>query len=214
LLRFADVLSRHVEFMTAHGVPEPVARDAVGELIYDARCQAQAANYDRAPSMARRLQIPYMNIHLPLDEIGRKRMVAVVDSLDPAATVKELLGAFEHRLPECRAAATEIELRVGLASHPIGHAAVIHAAGTNGGIPVARALYNHGVDTVIYIHCSGPDSRRLNQDFHDQGRNLIVIGHMTGDSLGINPFAEELISRGLDVTCMSGIIRNENLQIP
>jgi hypothetical protein len=206
-LNFPEVLRRHVDFMLELGVPEAVADGAVRDLIHDARCRAHASNYDRAPAMARRLGMPYMNIHLPLDEIGRRRMLEVVGGLAPEQSVGELLEALGRELPECRLAATDLELRVGLAPNPIGRAAVIHAAGTNGGYSVGRALFEHGIKTLIYIHCGGADSRRLQKEFHDRDCNLVITGHMTGDSIGINPFVDALISRGLEVVCMSGIIR-------
>ena len=34
----------------------------------------QIANYDHAPSFARLIDMPYMNIHLALDEVGRQMM--------------------------------------------------------------------------------------------------------------------------------------------
>ena len=206
MLGFPEVLTRHVEMMTEHGVPQDVAESAIAERIYDARCQAQIANYDHAPSIARLLGIAYMNVHLPLDEIGRRRMVAVAQTLSADSTVQELVDAFYAELSEFRSAQTRIEVRVGDPSHPIGRVVVSHACGTNGGYPVAKAYFEHGIDTVIYIHCGGPDSRRLKAEFEGKGKNLIVTGHIASDSLGINPFIEALEARGLRVTRASGVI--------
>jgi putative NIF3 family GTP cyclohydrolase 1 type 2 len=205
-LGFPDVLERHVEMMIEHGVPREVAEEAMEERIYDARCHAQIANYDHAPSFARLLNIAYMNIHLPLDEVGRARMASVVEKLSPGSSVKELVDAFYAELGEFHNAQTHIDVRVGEVNNPIGRAVVSHACGTNGGYPVAKAYYEHGIDTVIYIHCSGPDSRRLKAQFEGKGKNLIITGHIASDSLGINPFIAELERRGLEVTRVSGLV--------
>ncbi len=206
-LRFPEVLHRHVEMMIEHGVPKEVAEQAMAERIYDARCQAQMANYDHAPSCARLLKIAYMNIHLPLDEIGRKRLLASVAKLRPQSTVGELIERFTQDMSEFRNAHTQIELRVGRLENKLGRVVVSHACGTNGGYPVAKAYFEHGIDTVIYIHCSGSDSRRLKQEFEAKNKNLIVTGHIASDSLGINPFIAELERRGMRVTRASGVVR-------
>ena len=66
---------------------------------------------------------------------------------------------------------------------------------------VARACFEDGVDTAFDIHIDGPDLQRLRAD----GRgNLIVTGHLAGDSLGFTPFLAALRSRGLEVTTFSG----------
>ncbi len=208
-LHFPEVLHRHVEMMIAHGVPEDVAEQAMAERIYDARCQAHIANYDHAPSFARMLNLAYMNVHLPLDEIGRKLMLTSVEKLRPENTVRELIARFQSDMSEFKNAQTQIEVRVGKPENQIGRVAVSHACGTNGGYPVAKAYFEHGMDTVIYIHCAGPDSRRLQQEFQAKNKNLIVTGHIASDSLGINSFIAELEKRGLRVTRASGVVPPE-----
>jgi hypothetical protein len=207
VLDFPDVMTRLVEFMKEHGVPDEKARKAVDSKIFNTRCMVHQSNFDRATSAARLLGMPYMNIHLPLDEIGRKRMVDAASGLGPGQTVADLVQRFLEKLPEFREAPTEIDIRVGAPSAPLGSIAIIHAGGTNGGYPVASTLYDHGVDTVVYIHCSGADSEKLRDEYQDKGRNLVITGHMVSDSLGINPFVDELERRGMEVRCMSGIIR-------
>ena len=205
-LNFPDVLNRHIEMMVAHGVPPDVAEEAMRDRIFDARCHAQIANYDHAPSFARLLDLPYMNVHLPLDEVGRKRMAQVVEALGPDARVQDLIDAFYEAFGEFRNADTRIDVRVGSPSNPLGKVVVAHACGTNGGYPVAKAYFEHGVDTVVYIHCAGPDSRRLKEEFEGRGKNLVVTGHIASDSLGINPFIAELEKRGLEVQRVSGVL--------
>ena len=205
-LNFPRVLDRHVEMMVEHGVPRNEAEAAMAEKIYDARCRAQIANYDHAPSFARLLDIGYMNVHLALDEVGRRMMAATVERFSADDSVESLIDGLYEDHGEFRNAATEIDLRVGHPDNPIGKAVVAHACGTNGGYPVARAYFRHGVDTVIYIHCIGPDSRQLKDEFESRGKNLVITGHIASDALGIHPFLDELESRGLSVTRVSGLI--------
>ena len=198
------IFLRHVEFMTAAGVPEDAALAAVAEKVEGLKLRGQAANYDHVPSAARLLGMPFMNIHAPLDELGRRRMREQVDTALAAghATAGDVVETL-RALPEMRAAPTTVQLVMGNAGDPVRKVAVAHGAYTNGGYPVAHTCFTHGVDLVVYIHIDFGELQRLRAE----GRgNLIVTGHLAGDSLGFTPFLRELRRRGLEVTTFSGVI--------
>ncbi len=198
------VFLRHVEFMTAAGVPEDAALAAVAEKVEALKLRGQVANYDHVPSAARLLGIPFMNIHAPLDEVGRRRMREQVDGVlgRGDATAGDLVAALSA-LPEMRSAPTAVQLVLGEATAPVRKAVVAHGAYTNGGYPVARTSFAHGVEAVIYIHIDYAELQRLRTD----GRGaLIMTGHLAGDSLGFTPFVHKLRRRGLEVTTFSGVI--------
>lgn len=198
-LNFWQVLWRHAELMVGYGVPEDVAQAAAAELVREHRLVNQARNYLRLPAFARALGLAYMNIHTPLDEIGRKRLVQAVAEIPHTAKVADLLAHLRRRFGEFRNAASDMEVVVGSSENPVGKVAVIHGAGTNGGYPVAKALFDHGVDTVVYIHIRPHEAHRLAQEYGGKGKNLVVTGHIASDSLGINPFLERLRELGLEV---------------
>ncbi len=204
-LGFHRVLYRHVDQMIAAGVPEEVARATIEETAAARRVLDSMANYDHDPSIARLLDMPYLNIHTPLDEIGRRRMAACAAAVLPDATVGDLVRRLRETFGEFRSAATEIEVPVGSASHRVGRVVVAHAAGTNGGYPVAKAYFAHGVDTVLYIHCRPDEARRLHEEF-GATKSLVVTGHIASDSVGINPYVDRLRREGLEVATASGVL--------
>jgi len=204
-LQFFKVLYRHLDQMRAAGVPEEVAQTIIDELAEEHKAKAAMSNYDHDPSVARLLDLPYMNIHTPLDEIGRRRMQTAADEFPATGTIAGLITHFYESFGEFRNADTEIELRIGKPDNTIGKVVMSHGAGTNGGYPVAKAYFDHGVDTVIYIHCRPTDSKKLIEEFGDS-KNLIVTGHIVSDSIGINPFIERLREERIEVTTLSGII--------
>lgn len=204
-INFHHVLDRHVRQMTSAGVPLGVATDAIARVIEEKRIINSMRNYDHAPSIARMLDIAYMNVHTPLDEIGRKRMADAASSLSPDDTVADLIEHFQNTFGEFRHALTAIEPFLGSADNRLGRVVVSHGAGTNGGYRVAKAYFDHGIDTVIYIHCLPPDITKLREEY-PQGKNLIVTGHIASDSVGINPFIAALRAKGIEVTAISGII--------
>jgi putative NIF3 family GTP cyclohydrolase 1 type 2 len=207
VLDFPRVLVRGVELMTESGVPEEMARQTIQPAIARAMLRAQAANHDHAPSIARLLRMPFMNVHLPLDEYGRRVMNQAVaqhfTTLDREPLVGDVVAALQT-IPEIRDAPTRVMVPVGRLDNPAGRAAVYHGAGTNGGFAVAQTLFAHGVGTVVYIHLAPEDAERLRSLPAPSG-NVVVSGHIASDLIGINRLVRELEQRGVEVVKMSGV---------
>ena len=121
-------------------------------------------------------------------------MVKHTKGLDEKATVGQLQSRIRE-LPEYKKAETKIEVRLGSAKNKMGKLAVSHAAYTNGGYDVAKAYYNNGVGTITYIHISDADLSKLRAD--GKG-NMLVLGHIASDWLGINPLLRELERNGVE----------------
>ncbi len=199
IIDYHKVFERHVEQMVEAGVPRKEAEQAVRRKRDALEVENHTRNYGHAVSVARLLKMPYMNIHAPLDEIGRRRMmkqVKLATDRNTNATVGDVVDALQ-KLPEFEKAQTEIKIRLGRASNKAGKVVVSHAAGTNGGYEVAKTYFKHGVSTLIYIHISSADLERLKAD---GAGNLIITGHIASDSIGINPFLAALEERGMCVT--------------
>jgi putative NIF3 family GTP cyclohydrolase 1 type 2 len=207
-LRFPEVLTRQIELMIEHGVPVEAARNAAQPMISRSMMSAHASNFDHVPSIARLLGMPLCNIHLPLDELGRRIMVETiaehVTTLNRAPLVQDAIDAL-MTLPELANAATRIMVPVGAFDNPLGKLAVIHGAGTNGGSRIAQALFDHGVSTVLYIHCAADEVARLRESSATTGGNLIVTGHIASDMIGINRYVAAIEERGVEVVRMSGL---------
>lgn len=205
MLNFPEVLTRQVELMVEHGVAATAARDAIQPLLTRSLLRAQSQNFDHVPSVARLLRMPFLNIHLPLDELGRQIMAQTVEThlatFKQEPTVQDAIDAL-LTLPEFANASTRIMVPVGAVDRPLGKLAIVHGAGTNGGAAVARAYFNSGVDTVLYIHVAPEEAERLRAESRG---NLIVSGHIASDLVGINRFVNALQTRGVEVIRMSGL---------
>ncbi|MGC9399275.1 MAG: hypothetical protein ACP5HM_09065 [Anaerolineae bacterium] len=199
------VFERHVGLLTRAGVPEEAAREAVAPKLEQLRLRGMVTNYEQVPQAARLLNMPFLNIHCPLDELGRRVMQARVDALleeKPQATLADIVEAL-NALPAAQRAKTEVEALLGDPQAPAGRVVVAHGALTNGGYEIARAYFDHGVETVVYIHIASGDLQRLRE--HENGQ-LIVTGHLTGDAVGITPYIKALRERGLDVDVLSEVM--------
>ncbi|HEY3314967.1 MAG TPA: hypothetical protein VGL40_06775 [Bacillota bacterium] len=202
VLGYPNVLEKHVDLMVAAGVPRDVAEEAVAAVKEPISYRYHSGNFDHLVSFARLIGLPYLNIHNPLDEHGRRRMQAAIDDrMGPDSTVEEVVEAL-LTIPELAAAPTRPEVRAGRPGNPAGRVVVAHGAGTNGGYEVARAYFGAGVGSVVYIHVDYAAAQRLRAD----GRgNLVVAGHIAADAAGIDPFLDRLEAAGLEVTRLSGL---------
>jgi len=194
VLTFPEVVWRHTGFMTAEGVPKGIAANATNELVRRIEVRAHPKNYMHDVDVAKMLKMPFMNIHLPIDQMTRDYLLRAIRK-SKSKTLGELTGKLS-KIPEFRNAKTKIELRMGRKEDPVGHWVLVFAAGTNGGYPVAKAYFENGVDTVIYLHVDYEELVKLRKDSRG---GLVVLGHMAGDSIGINLFIRNLRSKGLHV---------------
>lgn len=201
-LTFPEILDIHVDLMVKNGVPLDEARRAIANLKESAGMSRQSGNYDHSVSVARLLKMPFLNVHNPLDELGRRRMQAAIDEhVGANGTLQDVVDAL-NTIPEIKAAPTKVAIKVGQPDSPAGKVVVAHGAGTNGGYDVAKAYFNNGIGTVVYIHCDFGAVQKLRAE--GKG-NLIISGHIASDLAGIMPYIEELRKRGLEVTGISGI---------
>ena len=60
-----------------------------------------------------------------------------------------------------------------------------------------------GIGTVLGMHISEEHKKEAEA----ANINVVIAGHMSSDSLGINLFLDELERRGVDVVPSSGLIR-------
>ena len=199
------VYATHLTLLKQHGIPEDEAVAAVEPGLLRWSLECQGSNYDRTVSIARLLNIPFMNIHQPLDEIGRRIIQAKIDETiaeyGPRTRVQDLVDSLAT-IPELARAKTEIRVMVGDPQAKVGKAVMVHGALTNGGYEVAATYFRHGIDTIVYIHAAPDVVARLRKEHHG---NLIVTGHIASDAVGIMPFIAALRARGLEVIPINGL---------
>ena len=202
---FWRVFERHREFMRQAGVPERVIAAALDNRVVGMRLSDHNANDDHVPSVARLLGMPFLNVHLPLDEYTRRTVIRTVESCQqstPNATAGQVAAAIGD-LPSFQRSPIQPIVVHGSPEAPAGRVIVAIAAGTNGGFAVAEAYLSHGADTVIYMHVQPEDLERLRRE--DVRGNLIITGHAPADSIGIDAYVQELRRRGLEVVTFSGV---------
>lgn len=199
---FHRVFDRHVQFMIQNGVSENAARNAVKNLKRRIQIKSHANIYKQIVDAARILKMPLVNIHQPCDEFMRRVILKKIRNCKKDHKVSDLIKLVEE-IPEFKNAANRPLITLGSAKNNVGQVALVVAAGTNGGYPIAKLYYEHKVSTVIYLHIDPGDAAKLKAD--KVRGNLVILGHLAGDSIGLNALADKLELKGVETVRM-GII--------
>ncbi|MFW9914006.1 MAG: hypothetical protein ACFFGZ_00220 [Candidatus Thorarchaeota archaeon] len=197
----------HIPQLESKGIAFEEAQAIVQKKSNSLKFGFHARNYDAVPSFARELRMPFLNIHSPSDELGRRMIQGAIEDLQEEKEDAELkdIGSFlKGKFKEFEKAQTQVEIAKGKANDPLGNFIFSHGALTNGGFELAEVYYRHGVDTVIYIHVSPADLNRINA--LEQGQ-LVITGHLVSDSIGINPFLDRLSAKNCEIKPIGGLIR-------
>ena len=194
-LNFHLVFDRHVDYMLEHGIPRHIAEEAVRKLKERVALRTHTTIYTHTVASAEKLKMPLINIHLPCDELMRRTILSQLRA-SKIEKVSDIKAAIEQ-IPEFRNSETKVQVPYGDPSNKAGKYALVVAAGTNGGYHIAKAYFAHGVSTVIYLHVNGEDLARLNED--KVNGNLVILGHLAGDSVGLNQLANALEKEGIEV---------------
>ncbi|MBU2598733.1 MAG: Nif3-like dinuclear metal center hexameric protein [Actinobacteria bacterium] len=200
------VMLRHIEQMKSVGISEKDAEKALEVRRGKVSRQRNVINYERVTSVAKLLEIPFLNIHTPVDAITKKYFDDYIDSflsLNENAKVSDLIKSL-NEIDEISKGLTKPALRIGDEESPVGKFFVAISAGTSGGAAIAKAYFKAGINTLLYMHLGEGDYKKLKKE-KIKG-NLIVTGHMPSDSIGINIYLNELEKRGIFVQRFSGVI--------
>jgi len=224
LLKRGEVYRRHIDLLEEHGIPRETAMTSLSETI-ETTVRKMTNNrfrmlYHESPNQtvlevdaARLLNLPFMNIHNPFDEKGRRILQSKIDEAaikKPNWKLGDVLKLIEG-LPEARYASEVYGISPDIfVGDPAGEASkviFIHGALSAPDAEIVKFYWNSGFKTVIALHCEFGNLESLKRE--NQG-NLILTGHFLGDSLGMTPFISTLREKGLEVVCMGGIIDIEN----
>jgi len=202
-VNFYKVFDRHIDYMVEHGVPKKTAKDAVEKLKERIETRNHSNIYSDVVGAAKELGMPFVNIHQPCDEYMRQVILHAIKA-GRTEYVSDIVKSIS-KIPEFRHAATQVEVKFGNQNSKAGHWALVVAAGTNGGFNIAKTYFQHGVSTVLYLHIDYSELMKMREEKLEG--NLVVMGHLAGDSIGLNGLAEHLENLGIE-TVRLGVLPN------
>jgi len=200
-----DVLHDHYDKLEALGVPKNKSQKLLEERKNELSYNQHVSNSRRSESAAKLLNMPFISIHTPADIIGEAIVQKFLDKKfanKPDTTVQEVVEALEG-IGEYKNSTRKPVIRVGGKDSYAGKIYVLMSGLTGPGAKILKEYIEAGVGTLVMMHIPEKDAKELKE----QGiGNVIIAGHMSSDSLGLNKIAQEWKKKGVETTMMSGIV--------
>ncbi|MBJ7609947.1 MAG: Nif3-like dinuclear metal center hexameric protein [Candidatus Dormibacteraeota bacterium] len=203
--RLAEVVHRQVDQMAAEGVAREAAEMAVATRLDAVRHNIHMGNVNALVDGARLVGMPLCNMHLACDIITRNALIDTLRSMSADVTVGDAIEVVGETFPEYRRGHARPEAWVGSTSNRLGRWTVAIAGGINGGFPVFNEYFQAGVDTIFAMHIDEGELQKLRATAEEDDA-LVVTGHMTSDSIGINVVIRGLEERGIEVVRTGGVV--------
>lgn len=209
LAQLADVMHLQAEVLSQYGVPINVAEALMRIRISEVARGVNAINHQRTIDMAKHLGINFMVTHTPSDNMAARFIKNLIEEKKPeyVSDIIELLKG----LPEYKEAiklGVGPKIFVGGLENRAGKIAVTEfTGGTEGSPKLYEKMAQAGIGTVIAMHTS-EEHRKEAEAAHI---NIVIAGHMSSDSLGMNLLMDELEKRGIEIVPCSGFTRFSRL---
>ena len=205
LAQLADVMHLQAEVLSQYGVPINVAESLMRIRISEVARGVNAINHQRTVDMARILGVNFMAVHTPADNLAASYIKRLIDERKPEY-VSDVLSLLKE-LPEYKEAmklGVGPKVFVGAPDNRAGKIAVTEfTGGTEGSTKMYEKLAQAGIGTVIAMHTS-EEHRKEAEAAHV---NIVIAGHMSSDSLGMNLFMDALQRQGIEIVACSGFTR-------
>ena len=206
---FYEVMNMQADILNRFGVPINVAEGLMEGRIKEVERKLSPANHTRATDMARLLDIPFMCMHTPTDNMVVHYLQKLFDKAKPD-TLDDIIEILK-KIPEYREACRNNagpRILLGAKNRSAGKIFVDMTGGTEGAKEIFESLVNSGVNTIVGMHLS--DEHRNEAEKHHL--NVVIAGHISSDNLGINLMLDEVRKNGrLNIIECSGFRRFSRL---
>lgn len=200
-----EVMDVQADLMANYGVPINIAEGLMRDRIGEVQRRFSPQNHNQAVDAARLLGFAIMCTHTITDNLVYQFLENLFHKKS-AETVGDVVNILKD-VPEYKEATKGKAgpmIFAGSETNRSGKVAPIDiTGGTEPSHLVYEKLANAGVGTIIAMHAA-EDHRKECEKHHI---NLVVAGHMSSDSLGMNLLLDALETRGVNVTACSGLIR-------
>lgn len=204
LASLSEVMPMQADIWHKFGVPITVGDALISERVKEVQRAFLPLNHTRPVDAARLLDLPFMCTHTATDNLVTTYLQKMLDKRKPG-TVKEIIEEVKN-IPEYRWAVRESigpVILVGDAANRTGKIVVDMTGGTGGPKEVISKLVDAGVGTLVTMHM-GEKARKEAEKHH---MNVVIAGHASSDSIGMNLFLDELEKRKVRVLTCSGLPR-------
>ncbi|MDD3894079.1 MAG: NGG1p interacting factor NIF3 [Syntrophomonadaceae bacterium] len=199
-----DVMHVQADMMEKAGVPINIGEALMAERISEVRRTIMPMNHQRSVDAARLLDIPFMCVHSPADNLVDNFLRLKFEE-EEYLTLQDVLDIL-HSIPEYKKA---VELKagpriiIGDKHQRAGKIFIKMTGGTSGSEKAYEKMAAAGVGTIIGMHMQ----EKHREAAKANNINVIIAGHMASDSLGMNLFLDQLEKEKINIIPCSGLLR-------
>lgn len=200
-----DVMRLQIDVLAQYGVPVNIAEKLLKKRIEEVARGIAPSNHNRNVDIARLLNIPLMCVHTPCDNLVARFVEQKLEK-DKPEFLEDVLSSLKE-IPEYREAAklgVGPKVFVGSPESKCGKIVMTEITGGTEGAPeIYERLAQAGAGTVIGMHIS----EKHRDEAEKANINVVIAGHISSDSIGMNLFLDELQKQGIEIVACSGLIR-------
>lgn len=200
-----EVMDVQADIWAKYGVPINIAEGVMRDRITEVQRRFSPVNHAQAIDAARLLGFAFMGTHTISDNLVHTYMEHLFEKEQPE-TVGDVLSILKKE-PEYIEAMKGKAGPMIFAGDPRNRAGKVAPIEFTGGTEPSHIIYEKlamaGVGTVIGMH-AGEEHRKEAVKYHI---NLVIAGHMSSDSLGMNLLLDAFEDNGITITPCSGLIR-------
>ena len=200
-----EVMELQADVLNQYGVPINVAEGLMRERISEVARGISPRNHWRAIDIAKILGVNLMCMHTVADNIAAKFLRDRIEKQNPEYV--EGIMDILHGIEEYK---TAIKLGVGpriLVGKPGNRSGKIAltelTGGTEGSPKLFEKMSQAGLGTVIGRHISDEHKKEAEA----ANLNVVIAGHMSSDSVGMNILMDELEKQGIEIIPCGGFFR-------
>ncbi len=199
-----DVMSIQPDMWHSFGVSVNVGDALMDERMKEVMRGIMPVNKDRPLDAARLLDVPFMCCHTPADNMVTTILTERFDKESPETVgeIVKILKTYPEYKEAAKAGAGPTVI-VGSTGNRAGKIFVDMTGGTGGPKQAIEKLVYAGVGTIVGMHMS----EKSRDEASKHHLNVVIAGHISSDSIGLNMFLDELVKKGVKVTPFSGLIR-------
>ncbi|MDD5748458.1 MAG: NGG1p interacting factor NIF3 [Actinomycetota bacterium] len=204
LAKLSDVMALQADVWASFGVPVNIGDALITERMREIQRAFLPQNHQRSVQAAELLDIPFMCVHTPADNLVTNYLSRAFERKKPrlvSDVVDVLLSEEEYQKAATRSTGPQIV--VGDRKTRAGKVLVDMTGGTEGPVNAIEKLAQAGVGTIVAMHMN----ENLRKEAEKQHLNVVIAGHIASDSLGVNLFLDRLEKEKVECLTFSGLER-------
>ena len=205
LAHLSEVMELQCDVLNQYGVPINIAEGLMKERIDEVARGVNAINHQRTVDSAKLLGFNLINCHTPCDNLAAKFLKNLIEKGN-LERIEELMGLLKE-VPEYKEAmkiGAGPKIFVGDPERRCGKIAVTEiTGGTEPASKIYEKMAQSGIGTIVGMHMREESKKEAEA----ANINVVIAGHISSDSLGMNLFLDELEKRGIEIIPCSGLIR-------